>query len=64
MKITRQFWGGLFIGLSLGLMIGASLVDGKLINKQHNWGFVVISMMLIWTGMVLIRKPSVGSQAE
>jgi hypothetical protein len=48
---TRQFFGGVLVGLAFGLLIGAAVAQG--VDYDAN---VLPSLLLVIAGMALARK--------
>lgn len=59
MRFTRQFFGGVMIGLALGLMLGAAVADGR---KEVNYTSIAgVGILLIIPGAVMLRPVPVKS---
>ena len=57
-KFTRPFWGGLLIGVSFGLILGATLVEHLAL---HGTMWVLPSLVLVVAGVILAKKTPDGA---
>ena len=56
MRIPKQFLGGVLVGLALGIMLGAYLVEGK---KEVNYTSIAgVGMLLAIAGVSMARAGS------
>jgi hypothetical protein len=56
MKFTRQFVGGVLIGLAFGLLFGAWLAEGK--TKVNYTSIAGVGSILVMIGAVSLRPGS------
>jgi hypothetical protein len=56
MRFTKQFLGGVLVGLAFGMFVGAALAEGK---KQVNYTSMAgVGIMLVVTGVATARAGS------
>jgi hypothetical protein len=56
MRFTRQFFGGIVVGLALGMFLGAALAEGK---KEVNYTSMAgVGGLLIVAGVAMARSGS------
>jgi hypothetical protein len=60
MKVTRQFWAGVLVGVGLGLMLGAALVELNLLAPDHKAWASLVGAVIGLVGAVLARNPAPG----
>jgi hypothetical protein len=56
MRFTKQFFGGILVGLGFGIFLGAALVEGK---KEVNYTSIAgVGSLLAMAGGVMARAGS------
>jgi hypothetical protein len=55
MGFTKQFFGGILIGLAFGMFIGAALAENK---RANSTGMAGVGIILTITGMAAARAGS------
>ncbi len=58
----NQVFGGLFIGLGLGLFLGGAIVD--LTQKWNSTSAAGVSMLLVVSGVIATRRDRLKEQPE
>jgi small basic protein len=54
MKFPRQFFGGVLVGIGLGLVLGAGVADGK--QKVNYTSIAGVGCLLAIPGAVMARR--------
>jgi len=53
MRFSKQFFGGIIVGLALGMFVGSALADGK---KEVNYTSLAgVGMLLVIAGVAMAR---------
>jgi hypothetical protein len=56
MRFTKQFFGGILVGLAFGILLGAALVEGK---KEVNYTSIAgVGSLLALAGVAMARAGS------
>ena len=60
MRFTSQHWTGLLIGVGLGLMLGAALVELELLTLGRKAWVAILGSLFFLVGGLLARKAPPG----
>jgi hypothetical protein len=56
MRFTKQFFGGVLVGLAFGIMLGAALAEGK--QKVNYTSMAGVGILLVIAGAAMARAGS------
>jgi len=56
MRFTKQFFGGVLVGLAFGMFIGAALAEGK--KEVNSTSMAGVGIILVITGVATARAGS------
>jgi hypothetical protein len=56
MRFTKQHWAGLLVGVGIGLLIGAALVEIGFLSPDHKAWVSISGIALFLVGGFFVRK--------